>query len=72
MIGQFYGFAAEFSYVICTVLLRFVGRRYFGIDIMELVNCLKITEFGTLSMVQVLTSSELRKELFNMFLDWIT
>ena len=72
MIGQLYGFAAEFSYLICSAFLRFVGRSYFGIDIMELVNCLKITEFGILSVVQVLTSSELRNELFTLVLDWNT
>jgi hypothetical protein len=53
MFGQLYGFLTEFGYVFCSGFLRFVGRNYFGIDIMELVNCLKITEFGILSSVQV-------------------
>ncbi len=33
--------------------MRFIGRNFLGIEIMELVNCLRIMEFGILSSVQV-------------------
>ena len=53
MVGQLYSFIAEFGYLVATAFIRFIGRGIYGIDVIELVNCLRIMEFGVLSSVQV-------------------
>ena len=57
MVGQLYGFMAEFGYLLGSALIRFIGRDYYGAGIIDLVNSLRILEFGVLSCVQVLNQS---------------
>jgi len=61
--GQVYSFGIQLVYILCSFFLRFVGRKFFGIDFFDLINFLRITEFGVLSSIQVISSHKMRKKL---------
>jgi hypothetical protein len=70
MMSQYICFLAEFLHLGLVTAVRLVGRKYFGIDGLELfVSSFKTTEFCFLSSVQVLSSAELRSELFTLLFE---
>ena len=66
MTGQMYHFFAEILYLILSNVAVFFREQKTSNDAFELVLCLKLIGFGILSTFQVVSSSDIREEFFNI------
>ena len=64
-LGQFYGFATEVTFL-AVFLFTLAGNKDNN-ELKGIAIVMKFMEFGCLSLVEVLTSERLRKDMFNDF-----
>ena len=65
--GQMYCFLLKLVYTSILALAVVLRGYYPSIQVLEIVNISRIIQFGVLSVVQVCSTSTLRKELFEFF-----
>ena len=65
--GQMYCFLLKLVYTSILALAVVLRGNYPSIQVLEIVNISRIIQFGVLSVVQVCSTSTLRKELFEFF-----
>ena len=61
--GQFYGFSTKFVFLCITFIVLIKGKSH--ITMMALGMVIKFIEFGVMSIVEVMTSHEMRNDLLD-------
>ena len=67
LFAQFLGFTVEVIYLLVHSSVKWIGHRFFNANILEFVNALKTSEFGAVSTVEIMATSEMRKKFLSVF-----